>query len=98
MVTVLRAGQQLHVVIYLEYGRSATARGRRSPIRLRAAADTLRRRRSALGLARRRARTLGLSGAAFPWRTIRGEECSAFWPAGAAALHLNAVVARTVDL
>lgn len=63
-----------------------------------AAADTLRWRRSILGLARRRARTLGLAGAAFPWRTIRGEECSAYWPAGTAALHLNAVVARAVDL
>ena len=25
---------------------------------------------------------LGLEGAAFPWRTIRGEECSGYWPAG----------------
>jgi uncharacterized iron-regulated membrane protein len=25
-----------------------------------------------------------LAGAAFPWRTIHGEECSAYWPAGTA--------------
>ncbi|MCA2213988.1 glycoside hydrolase family 65 protein [Jidongwangia harbinensis] len=62
-----------------------------------AAADALRWRRSILDLARQRARTLGLSGAAFPWRTIHGEECSAYWPAGTAALHLNAVIARAVE-
>ncbi|MFC7275948.1 glycoside hydrolase family 65 protein [Paractinoplanes rhizophilus] len=62
-----------------------------------AAADVLRWRHSILGQARHRARTLGLDGAAFPWRTIHGEECSAYWPAGTAALHLNAVVARAVE-
>jgi len=62
-----------------------------------AAADVLRWRHSILGQARQRARTLGLAGAAFPWRTIHGEECSAYWPAGTAALHLNAVIARAVD-
>ena len=62
-----------------------------------AAADALRWRHSILDQARHRARTLGLAGAAFPWRTIRGEECSAYWPAGTAALHLNAVIARAVD-
>jgi alpha,alpha-trehalose phosphorylase len=63
----------------------------------RAAADALRWRHSILPHARERARTLGLSGAAFPWRTIGGQECSAYWPAGTAALHLNAVVARAVE-
>ena len=62
-----------------------------------AAADALRWRHSILDQARHRARTLGLDGAAFPWRTIHGEECSAYWPAGTAALHLNAVIARAVD-
>jgi alpha,alpha-trehalose phosphorylase len=62
-----------------------------------AAADALRWRHAILGQARDRARTLGLSGAAFPWRTIHGEECSAYWPAGTAGLHLNAVIARAVD-
>ncbi|MEV4701714.1 glycosyl hydrolase family 65 protein [Actinoplanes sp. NPDC049316] len=62
-----------------------------------AAADVVRWRHSILGQARHRARTLGLAGAAFPWRTIHGEECSAYWPAGTAALHLNAVIARAAD-
>ncbi|MBV9592771.1 MAG: glycoside hydrolase family 65 protein, partial [Actinobacteria bacterium] len=29
----------------------------------------------------------------YPWRTIRGEECSGYWPAGTAAVHVNAAVA-----
>ena len=40
---------------------------------------------------------LGLKGAAFPWRTIAGEECSAYWPAGTAAFHINADIADAVD-
>jgi alpha,alpha-trehalose phosphorylase len=58
-----------------------------------AAGDALRWRHSTLDLAIERARTLRLRGAAFPWRTIRGQECSAYWPAGTAALHLNADIA-----
>jgi alpha,alpha-trehalose phosphorylase len=58
-----------------------------------AAADALRWRHSTLGLARDRAKVLGLAGASFPWRTIRGEECSAYWPAGSAAVHINADIA-----
>ncbi|HQH22151.1 MAG TPA: glycosyl hydrolase family 65 protein [Thermoleophilia bacterium] len=53
-------------------------------------------RHSTLDLARERARQLGLRGAAFPWRTIRGEECSAYWPAGTAAFHVNASIADAV--
>jgi alpha,alpha-trehalose phosphorylase len=62
-----------------------------------AAADALRWRFTTLPQARQRAGTLGLAGAAFPWRTIHGEECSAYWPAGTAAMHLNAVIAYAVD-
>ena len=51
---------------------------------------------STLDLARERAQTLGLRGAAFPWRTIRGEECSSYWPAGTAAFHINADIADAV--
>ena len=40
---------------------------------------------------------LGLKGAAFPWRTIRGQECSSYWPAGTAAFHINADIADAVD-
>jgi len=58
-----------------------------------AAADALRWRESTLDLARERATTLHLNGAAFPWRTIRGQECSGYWPAGAAAMHINADIA-----
>jgi alpha,alpha-trehalose phosphorylase len=58
-----------------------------------AAAAALRWRHSTLPLARDRARTLNLAGAAFPWRTIAGEECSAYWPAGTAAFHVSGDVA-----
>jgi alpha,alpha-trehalose phosphorylase len=55
-----------------------------------AAADSLRWRHQSMPQAVEHARELGLSGAAFPWRTIRGGECSGYWPAGTAAFHVNA--------
>jgi alpha,alpha-trehalose phosphorylase len=58
-----------------------------------AAANVLRWRHAALPAARERAAQLGLAGAAYPWRTIRGEECSGYWPAGTAAFHINADIA-----
>ena len=58
-----------------------------------AAADALRWRRSILDQAKARARQFGLRGAAFPWRTIGGEECSGYWPASIAAFHINADIA-----
>ena len=58
-----------------------------------AARDALLWRHRTLDLARERARVLGLRGAAFPWRTIRGQECSGYWPAGTAAFHVGAAVA-----
>ena len=61
-----------------------------------AAADALKWRHSTLDLARGRAQQLGLEGAAFPWRTIRGQECSGYWPAGTAAFHVNAGIADAV--
>jgi alpha,alpha-trehalose phosphorylase len=61
-----------------------------------AARDALLWRHSTLPLARKRAAELGLAGAAFPWRTIRGEECSGYWPAGTAAFHVTADVADAV--
>jgi alpha,alpha-trehalose phosphorylase len=61
-----------------------------------AARDALRWRHSTLDLARERARQLGLAGAAFPWRTIRGQECSGYWPAGTAAFHIGADIADAV--
>jgi alpha,alpha-trehalose phosphorylase len=61
-----------------------------------AVADALWWRHTTLDLARDRARVLGLKGATFPWRTIDGKECSAYWPAGTAAFHINADVADAV--
>jgi alpha,alpha-trehalose phosphorylase len=61
-----------------------------------AAADALRWRHTTLDRARTRAQTLELQGAAFPWRTIHGEECSGYWPAGTAAFHINADIAAAV--
>ncbi|MFD1659126.1 glycoside hydrolase family 65 protein [Streptomyces caeni] len=61
-----------------------------------AVAPVLRWRHTTLPAARARARQLGLEGAAFPWRTITGEECSGYWPAGTAAFHVNADIADAV--
>jgi alpha,alpha-trehalose phosphorylase len=61
-----------------------------------AARDALRWRHSTMDRARARALELGLAGAAFPWRTIRGEECSGYWPAGTAGFHVNADIADAV--
>ncbi|WP_261561521.1 glycoside hydrolase family 65 protein [Frankia tisae] len=61
-----------------------------------AAGDALRWRHTTLPLARERAELLGLAGAVFPWRTIHGEECSGYWPAGTAAFHVNADIADAV--
>jgi alpha,alpha-trehalose phosphorylase len=61
-----------------------------------AAADALRWRHIVLPEARRHAADLGLAGAAFPWRTIRGQETSGYWPAGTAAFHVNADIADAV--
>ena len=43
-----------------------------------------------LDQARARARQLGHRGAMFPWRTISGEEASAYYAAGTAQYHINA--------
>jgi alpha,alpha-trehalose phosphorylase len=59
-----------------------------------AARDALSWRHSTLDQAKARADQLGLAGAAFPWRTIAGEECSSYWPAGTAAFHVNADIAN----
>ncbi|MBS2966864.1 glycoside hydrolase family 65 protein [Actinocrinis puniceicyclus] len=61
-----------------------------------AVSNALRWRHSTLTDARERAEQLGLAGAAFPWRTISGQECSGYWPAGTAAFHINADIADAV--
>jgi alpha,alpha-trehalose phosphorylase len=53
-------------------------------------------RHGTLATAKKRARQLGLEGAAFPWRTITCAECSSYWPAGASALHVGADIAAAV--
>jgi alpha,alpha-trehalose phosphorylase len=52
---------------------------------------------SILPEARKRARIMSHSkGALYPWRTIDGDECSAYYPAGTAQYHINADVAFAV--
>ena len=56
------------------------------------ARNALRARVSMIPAARRRAATLNEHGILFPWRTINGEEASAYYPAGTAQYHINADV------
>jgi alpha,alpha-trehalose phosphorylase len=63
----------------------------------RIARNILRFRHSMLPAARRRARELGEDGALFPWRTINGEEASAYYQAGTAQYHINADIAHAVQ-
>ncbi len=54
-------------------------------------------RHSILDGARAHAREMGQTrGAAFPWRTIAGRECSAYYPSGSAQYHINADIAYAV--
>jgi alpha,alpha-trehalose phosphorylase len=46
-----------------------------------------------LDAARRRAREVGHRGALYPWRTISGDEASAWYAAGTAQYHINADIA-----
>lgn len=56
-------------------------------------------RHSILPKARERARDLGVEqGALYAWRTIDGEECSAYYPAGTAQFHINADIAHGVKV
>lgn len=50
-------------------------------------------RHSILDAARERARVMSQDGALFPWRTIDGEETSAYYPAGTAQYHIDADIA-----
>ena len=52
---------------------------------------------SILPAARARARELGHEkGALYPWRTIDGQECSAYFPAGTAQYHIDGDIAHAV--
>ena len=56
----------------------------------RIARNLLEHRYGMLDQARQRARELNERGALFPWRTINGEEASAYYAAGTAQYHINA--------
>jgi alpha,alpha-trehalose phosphorylase len=62
----------------------------------RIARNLLRFRHSMLPKARQRARDMDLRGALFPWRTIAGDEASAYHLAGTAQYHLNADIASAI--
>ena len=49
-----------------------------------------------LDAARRRAREVNQKGALFPWRTINGEEASAYYAAGTAQYHIDADIAYAI--
>jgi alpha,alpha-trehalose phosphorylase len=49
-----------------------------------------------LDAARERARAVNQKGALYPWRTINGEEASAYYAAGTAQYHINAAVAYAI--
>ncbi|MDA3912580.1 beta-phosphoglucomutase, partial [Oleiagrimonas sp.] len=54
---------------------------------------------SILDAARRHAREMNHArGALFAWRTISGDECSAYFPSGSAQYHINAAVAWALRL
>ncbi|WP_291080389.1 glycoside hydrolase family 65 protein [Dietzia sp. UBA5065] len=60
------------------------------------ARNALRFRYSMLDKARERARFLSVKGALYPWRTINGEEASAYYEAGTAQYHINADIAHAM--
>jgi alpha,alpha-trehalose phosphorylase len=62
-----------------------------------AARNALRFRYRLLPAAERRAAELAQYGALFPWRTINGEEASAYYAAGTAQYHIDADVAYAID-
>ncbi len=61
-----------------------------------AAKNLLRQRYNMLGTACARAQELGHPGALFAWRTINGEEASAYYPAGTAQYHNGAAIAYAI--
>jgi len=72
---------EIYVLPFLDYTSPRWAR------------NALRARSTMLPAARRRASQLSEAGALIPWRTINGEEASAYYAAGTAQFHINADVA-----
>ncbi len=62
----------------------------------RVARSLLKFRYDKLDKARKRARELGHRGALFPWRTINGDEASAYYAASTAQYHINADIAYAI--
>jgi alpha,alpha-trehalose phosphorylase len=72
---------EIYVLPFLIFSEPSIARG------------LLKHRYGMLDKARARAKELGFRGAMFPWRTINGEEASAYYAAGTAQYHINADIA-----
>jgi alpha,alpha-trehalose phosphorylase len=72
---------EMYIAPFLSYTRPEAAR------------QVLRFRWQMLPIARQRARALNQVGALYPWRTINGEEASAYYAAGTAQYHINADIA-----
>ncbi len=75
---------EVYVIPFLAYTQPETAR------------KLLRFRWQMLDAARRRAVMLSQQGALYPWRTINGEEASAYYAAGTAQYHINSAVAFAI--
>lgn len=75
---------EIYVVPFLTYTRPEVAR------------NALHFRSVMLPAARDRAREMAQSGAMYPWRTINGEEASAYYAAGSAQVHIDADIAYAV--
>lgn len=76
---------EIYVVPFLAYTNPAMAR------------NLIRFRVNMLEAARERARELAQRGALFPWRTINGEEASAYYAAGTAQYHIDADIAFALN-
>jgi alpha,alpha-trehalose phosphorylase len=72
---------EMYVAPFLSYTRPEAAR------------QLMRFRWRMLPIARNRAVALNSAGALYPWRTINGEEASAYYAAGTAQYHINAAIA-----
>ncbi len=72
---------EMYIAPFLSYTRPEAAR------------QVLRFRWQMLPIARQRAQALNQIGALYPWRTINGEEASAYYAAGTAQYHINADIA-----
>lgn len=53
---------------------------------------------SILDGAKDRAKEMSYEGALYPWRTINGQESSAYYPAGTAQIHINADIANAIKM